>query len=105
MKNFLDLADLSREQIVELLAVAERLQTRPEPQALAGKDSGSALLQSVAAHARVLPGPRWRDSVGTSFVISAGNGTWQLETRRGAVMNGAPAEHVREGVPVLVPLL
>ena len=38
---------------------------------------------------------------GTSFVISAGHGTWQLETRRGAVMNGAPAEHVREGVPVL----
>ena len=38
---------------------------------------------------------------GTSFVISAGQGTWQLETRRGAVMNGAPAEHVREGVPVL----
>jgi len=34
-------------------------------------------------------------------VISAGQGTWQLETRRGAVMNGAPAEHVREGVPVL----
>src|ERR1700741_169554 len=26
---------------------------------------------------------------------------WQFETRRGAVMNGAPAEHVREGVPVL----
>jgi N-acetylornithine carbamoyltransferase len=38
---------------------------------------------------------------GNSFVISAGQGTWQLETRRGAVMNGAPAEHVREGVPVL----
>jgi N-acetylornithine carbamoyltransferase len=38
---------------------------------------------------------------GTSFVIAAGQGTWQLETRRGAVMNGAPAEHVREGVPVL----
>jgi ornithine carbamoyltransferase len=38
---------------------------------------------------------------GNSFVISAGPGTWQLETRRGAVMNGAPAEHVRDGVPVL----
>ena len=40
MKNFLDLADLSREQIVELLALAERLQSRPEPQALAGKILG-----------------------------------------------------------------
>jgi N-acetylornithine carbamoyltransferase len=38
---------------------------------------------------------------GTSFVITPGQGTWQLETRLGAVMNGAAAEHVREGIPVL----
>jgi N-acetylornithine carbamoyltransferase len=100
MKNFLDLADLSREQIVELLQLAERLQSRPEPQALAGKILGllffnpslRTLASFQASMARL---------GGTSFVVSAGNGTWQLETRRGAVMNGAPAEHVREGVPVL----
>src|SRR5262245_45656767 len=100
MKNFLDLADMPREQVIELLALAERLQTRPEPQALAGKILGllffnpslRTLASFQAAMARL---------GGTSFVISAGNGTWQLETRRGAVMNGAPAEHVREGVPVL----
>ena len=40
MNNFLDLADLSREQVVELLALAERLQQKPEPQALAGKILG-----------------------------------------------------------------
>jgi N-acetylornithine carbamoyltransferase len=34
-------------------------------------------------------------------VISPGQGTWQLETRSGVVMNGAAAEHVREGIPVL----
>jgi N-acetylornithine carbamoyltransferase len=38
---------------------------------------------------------------GSSFVIMPGQGTWQLETRLGAVMNGAAAEHVREGIPVL----
>jgi N-acetylornithine carbamoyltransferase len=38
---------------------------------------------------------------GSSFVITPGQGTWQLETRLGAVMNGAAAEHVREGIPVL----
>jgi N-acetylornithine carbamoyltransferase len=100
MQNFLDLADLSREQVVELLQLAERLQARPEPQALAGKILGllffnpslRTLASFQAAMARL---------GGTSFVVSAGNGTWQLETRRGAVMNGAPAEHVREGVPVL----
>ena len=40
MKNFLDLADSSREQVVELLELAERLQKTPEPQALAGKILG-----------------------------------------------------------------
>jgi len=100
MKNFLDLADLQREQIIELLALAERLLAKPEPQALAGKILGllffnpslRTLASFQAAMARL---------GGNSFVISAGQGTWQLETRRGAVMNGAPAEHVREGVPVL----
>src|SRR5262249_42064356 len=38
---------------------------------------------------------------GNSFVITPGQGTWQLETRIGAIMNGACAEHVREGIPVL----
>ena len=100
MKNFLDLADSSREQVVELLELAERLQKMPEPQALSGKILGllffnpslRTLASFQAAMARL---------GGSSFVISAGQGTWQLETRRGAVMNGAPAEHVREGVPVL----
>jgi N-acetylornithine carbamoyltransferase len=100
MKNFLDLADLSREEVLELLALAERLVQQPEPTALAGKILGllffnpslRTLASFQAAMARL---------GGNSFVISAGQGTWQLETRRGAVMNGAPAEHVREGVPVL----
>ena len=34
-------------------------------------------------------------------MITPGQGTWQLETRDGAVMNGAAAEHVREAIPVL----
>jgi N-acetylornithine carbamoyltransferase len=38
---------------------------------------------------------------GASFVITPGSGTWQIETRDGVVMDGAAAEHVREGVPVL----
>ena len=100
MSNLLDLADFQREQVVELLALAERLAQKPEPQALAGKILGllffnpslRTLASFQAAMARL---------GGNSFVIAAGHGTWQLETRRGAVMNGAPAEHVREGVPVL----
>ena len=100
MHNFFDLADFSREQVIELLTLAERLQKKPEPQALAGKILGllffnpslRTLASFQAAMARL---------GGTSFVIAAGQGTWQLETRRGAVMNGAPAEHVREGHAVI----
>jgi N-acetylornithine carbamoyltransferase len=100
MNNFLDLADLGREETLELLALAERLAQKPEPQALAGKILGllffnpslRTLASFQAAMARL---------GGNSFVVAAGQGTWQLETRRGAVMNGAPAEHMREGVPVL----
>ena len=38
---------------------------------------------------------------GSSFVITPGTGTWQLETRLNAIMKGAAAEHIREGIPVL----
>ena len=38
MKRFLDLADLSREEVLDLLALAQRLQDHPEPQALAGRN-------------------------------------------------------------------
>jgi N-acetylornithine carbamoyltransferase len=38
---------------------------------------------------------------GSSFVITPGQGTWQLETRLNAIMKGAAAEHIREGIPVL----
>jgi N-acetylornithine carbamoyltransferase len=100
MNNFLDLADLPREQVVELLTLAERLVQKPEPQALAGKILGllffNPSLRTLASFQASMA-----KLGGNSFVISAGQGTWQLETRRGAVMNGAPAEHVREGVPVL----
>ncbi len=40
MKNFLDLADFSREEVLDLLALARRLETHPEPRALAGKILG-----------------------------------------------------------------
>ena len=38
---------------------------------------------------------------GASYVISPGQGSWLLETRLGAVMDGAAAEHVREAIPVI----
>lgn len=100
MKSFLSLADLPREEVLELLALATRLERQPDPQALAGRvlallffnPSLRTLASFQSAMARL---------GGSSFVISPGQGSWQLEIRRGVVMNGDAAEHVREAVPVL----
>src|SRR5580704_14973712 len=100
MKRFLDLADFSREEVLSLLELARRLERQAEPHALTGKLLGllffnpslRTLASMQAAMARL---------GGNSFVISPGQGSWQLETRSGVVMDGAAAEHVREGLPVL----
>jgi N-acetylornithine carbamoyltransferase len=100
MKNFLDLADLSREQILDLLVLARRLESHPEPAALAGRILGMVFFNPSLRTLSSFQAGMQRLG-GTSFVITPGQGTWQLETRIGAVMNGAKAEHVREGIPVL----
>lgn len=100
MKRFLDLADFSREQILDLIALAQRLEERPEPTALAGKILGLVFFNpSLRTLASFQVGMQRLG--GSSFVITPGQGTWQLETRLGAVMDGGAAEHVREGLPVL----
>ena len=100
MKRFLDLAEFSREEVLSLLELARRLERQPEPRALAGKILGllffnpslRTLASCQAAMARL---------GGSSFVVHPGQGSWQLETRLGTVMDGAAAEHVREAIPVL----
>ena len=100
MKRFLDLADFSREEILDLLALARRLEEHPEPRALAGKILGLVFFNPSLRTLSSFQVGMMRLG-GQSFVITPGQGTWQLETRTGAVMNGAAAEHVREGLPVL----
>ncbi len=100
MKRFVDLAEVGIARVKELVALARRLEMQPEPMALAGKVLGllflnpslRTLASSQSAMARL---------GGSSFVITPGQGTWQLETRDGVVMKGAAAEHIREGLPVL----
>ncbi|HSY06865.1 MAG TPA: N-acetylornithine carbamoyltransferase [Steroidobacteraceae bacterium] len=100
MKRFLDLADFSREEVLSLLELARRLEKQPEPHALSGRILGllffnpslRTLASCQAAMARL---------GGSSFVINPGQGSWQLETRSGVVMDGGAAEHVREAIPVL----
>jgi N-acetylornithine carbamoyltransferase len=100
MHRFLDLADFSRDEIVDLLALAQRLKDHPEPQALAGKILGLLFLNpSLRTLASFQAGMSRLG--GSAFVVTPGQGTWQVETRTGAVMNAGAAEHVREAIPVL----
>jgi len=100
VKGFLDLADLAREDVSDLLDLALWLERHPEPEALKGKvlallffnPSLRTLASFQAGMSRL---------GGSSFVISPGQGTWNLETRDGVVMDGGAAEHVREAIPVL----
>jgi N-acetylornithine carbamoyltransferase len=100
MKRFLDLADFTREDIVELLQLSQRLAERPEPRALAGKILGLLFFNASLRTLASMQAGMARLG-GSSFVITPGQGTYQLETRLGVIMNGTAAEHVREGLPVL----
>jgi N-acetylornithine carbamoyltransferase len=100
MNRFLDLADLSREAVLDLLALAQSLQDHPQPRALAGRILGLVFFNpSLRTLASFQAGMARLG--GNSFVITPGQGTWHLETRLNAVMNGIAAEHVREGIPAL----
>jgi N-acetylornithine carbamoyltransferase len=100
MKRFIDLAELDTAAVRDLIALAQKLERAPEPQALAGKILGLLFMNpSLRTLASFQAGMARLG--GTSFVITPGQGTWNLETRLGAVMNADRAEHVREGIPVL----
>ena len=100
MKRFLDLADFDRAEILDLLALAQSLADHPPGPVLAGKVLGLVFLNPSLRTLASFQTAMGRLG-GTSFVITPGQGTWALETRPNAVMDGAAAEHIREGIPVL----
>ena len=100
MKRLLSLAELEPAGVAELVALARRLEERPEPRALDGKVLGLLFFNpSLRTLASFQAGMARLG--GSSFVISPGAGSWGLETRSGVIMDGAAAEHVREAIPVL----
>ena len=100
MNRFLDLADFSRDQVKDLLGLAARLQRQPDPHALAGKVLGLLFMNPSLRTLASFQSGMMRLG-GSVYVITPGQGTWQMETRPGAIMNGAAAEHVKESIPVL----
>jgi N-acetylornithine carbamoyltransferase len=100
VNHFVALAQLTRGEIAELLSLARRLESRPEPHALSGKILGLLFLNPSLRTLASFQAAMARLG-GSSFVVTPGHGTWQFETRLGVAMNGSAAEHVREGIPVL----
>jgi N-acetylornithine carbamoyltransferase len=100
MKRFVDLAELGFEETSDLLRLAGRFEKEPLERPLAGKVLGLLFFNpSLRTLASFQSGMARLG--GTSFVITPGAGTWQLEWRDGAVMDGTAAEHIREAIPVL----
>jgi N-acetylornithine carbamoyltransferase len=100
MKEFHDLADFQVGQVDALLELAARLETNPEPQALAGKVLALLFLSPSLRTLASFQAAMTRLG-GGSFVISPNMSIHGLETRSGIVMDGMAAEHIREAVPVI----
>src|SRR5512139_4322416 len=100
MHRFLDLADFSHDQVQDLVGLARRLQEHPEPRALAGRILGLLFMNPSLRTLSSFQAGMMRLG-GLAFVVTPGQGTWNVETRTGAVMNAGAAEHVREAIPVL----
>lgn len=100
MRRFVDLAELSREQVQDLLDLAAHLHRRPQPRALAGKVLGLLFLNPSLRTLASFQSAMLRLG-GATFVVAPGQEAWGIEMRPAAVMDGAAAEHVREAVPVL----
>ncbi|HEY5624663.1 MAG TPA: N-acetylornithine carbamoyltransferase [Gammaproteobacteria bacterium] len=100
MQRFNDLTDFSREEVVELITLAKRLEENPEPHALEGKILSLLFLSPSLRTLASFQAAMGRLG-GGSFVISPDMSIHGLETRPGIVMDGAAAEHIREAVPVI----
>ncbi len=100
MRRFNDLADFSGEEIKDLIALAARLDAKPEPRALEGKVLSLLFLSPSLRTLSSFQAAMVRLG-GGSFVISPEMSIHGLESRSGIVMDGTAAEHVREAIPVI----
>jgi N-acetylornithine carbamoyltransferase len=100
MKHFYDLADLEPEAIRELLTLARRLQTHPEPRALEGKVLSLLFLSPSLRTLSSFQAAMIRLG-GGAFVISPTMSIHGMEVASGVVMDGKAAEHLADAVPVI----
>ena len=100
MKHATRISDLGLETIQQVLSTAKAWKAGPHPKHLQDKLLGM-LFFNPSLRTRVSFEAVMARGGGSAVVMEAGNSTWKLEHRLGAVMDADRAEHLKEAVPVL----
>jgi N-acetylornithine carbamoyltransferase len=100
VRHFLTSRDLGEADFERLLARGEEFRQGARSRALAGRHVG-LLFFNPSLRTRVSMEVAVARLGGTPVTLSVGGDTWAMESRDGVVMNGAAAEHLREGAGVL----
>ncbi|MEM7083348.1 MAG: hypothetical protein AAF465_11505 [Pseudomonadota bacterium] len=97
MKWFLDLAGFSKDQLDDLLMLAQQLDIYPEPNALSGKVMTMIMLRH-SFHTRASMGAAMARLGGKVINIGPSGSGWEIETGDG-VMDGHSAHHALDMIP------
>jgi N-acetylornithine carbamoyltransferase len=100
VRHFLTTRDLSRGQFDGLLARSAEFRQGAESDALLGLHAGLVFF-NPSLRTRVSMEIAVSKLGGTPVTLSVGGDAWAMEYAEGAVMDGAAAEHVKEGAGVL----
>jgi N-acetylornithine carbamoyltransferase len=100
LRHFLTTQGLTKERFETLLARGEEFRRGASSAALSGKHVGLVFF-NPSLRTRVSMEVAVSKLGGTPVTLSVGGEAWSMEYEDGAVMDGAAAEHVREGAGVL----
>lgn len=99
-QHFIRLEDLSRDQVNDLLDLAQRLKSKQSHGTLTGKSVGMLFFRG-SLRTRVSLEAAMHQLGGRTVELTAASDAWELETREGTVMDGRAPEHVRDAAAVL----
>ena len=100
MKNFITVSDYSYEEIDNLLDLAERLKRSKIEENLRGKNL-ILLFFNPSLRTRTSFELAMMELGGNVITLNAGEDTWKIEIKDGAIMDGTTVEHIKDAARVL----